>query len=237
MKLGNVYKTVLNESQAQSCIVKFGRKLFGKELDNDEENTDIEDEYLDYIMQFMSSNDKTPRPEFIAAMKTLKGCMSEFPDILEPSGMAYKESEISIAELKLQYNDIKDDLDDNGDFTFNYKADVLVQTWCDSKEDAKGLASPNPALNQVLKGHKAVEDDPQALAEFIKNLPDLKKIMVPIVIKYQTNSDDFLFNAKDLTKLVKNDVKELLRISNQSISVHAEIIDMKPVYNLLSDLK
>lgn len=245
MKLVRLYEAVIREEKAQSCLVKFGKELFDPQLSkggNVEPNTDIENDYLKLIDQFTTyHHGRALRPIFIDAMRTLKGCISHYPEVLQPDGIAYRGLNIPLSELLSQYEDISDDLDKGGIFDFIYTSPSIIQSWTTNKYNAIDFAKVSPFLLQVINQHKRVSENPDELANFTTELySNMSNISIPIVITINTSSDDFLFKAKYFKSLSQHgDEDELLRINNQPTKVSGFIINplLKPVYAMLSSLK
>lgn len=245
MKLVKLYEAVIREGKAQSCLVKFGKELFDPQLSNGgevESNTDTEDDYLKLIDQFTTyHHGKALRPAFIDAMRTLKGCISYYPEVLEPDGVAYRGLNIPLSELLSQYEDISDDLDKGGVFDFIYTSPSIIQSWTTDKYNAEDFAKVSPFLLQAINQYKRVSQNPDELANFTTELyANIGNISVPIVITLNTSSDDFLFKAKYFKFLSQHeDEDELLRVNNQPTKVSGVIINplFKPVYGMLTMLK
>jgi len=245
MKLITLYESVIREGKAQSCLVKFGKELFDPQLSNSgevEPNTDTEDDYLKLIDQFTTyHHGKALRPVFIDAMRTLKGCVSSYPEVLQPDGVAYRGLNIPLSELLSQYEDISDDLDKGGIFDFIYTSPSIIQSWTTDKYNAEDFAKVSPFLLQAINQYKRVSENPDELGNFISELyTNMNNISVPIVITLNTSSDDFLFKAKYFKFLSQHeDEDELLRINNQPTKVSGVIINplFKPIYGMLTALK
>lgn len=234
MKLVKIYEDVLRESKSMSCLVKFGNELFDPQLsngDNVETNTSTEDSYLKLIAQFTDQHHGIAvRPAFIDAMKTLKSCMSSYPEVLQPAGTAYRGDDMTMNDLLAQYEDIEDELSKGGVFDFNYTPKTMIQSWTSDNSIAEDFAKTSPFLLQMIRTYKEVKGDPKALANFAREISDsLDNITVPIVMKLNTTSDDFLFKSKYFTILSQHDgEEELLRINNQPTRVTGTIV--KPLF-------
>ena len=98
MKLLNIYKTLITENQVESCVKNFGYELFGHELGGKEMNTGLENNYVRDIHDFTDNKyGEETTPEFMKALKTLKGCMKQYPEVLTPnSTFAYRGVTIPI---------------------------------------------------------------------------------------------------------------------------------------------
>lgn len=245
MKLVKLYEAVIIEEKAQSCLVKFGKELFDPQLSKGSElepNTNIEDDYLKLINQFTDyHHGKALRPTFIDAMKSLKGCISSYPEVLQPDGVAYRGVNLPLSKLLSQYEDISDDLDKGGVFDFIYTSQSIIQSWTIDKNNAEDFAKVSPFLLQTINQYKRVSENPNELANFATELyVNMDNISVPIVITLNTNSDDFLFKAKYFKLLSKyKDEDELIRVNNQPTKVSGVIINplFKPVYGMLKAIK
>lgn len=245
MKLVKLYEAVIREGKAQSCLVKFGQELFDPQLSKDgevEANTDTEGDYLKLIDQFTTyHHGRALRPAFIDAMKTLKGCISSYPEVLQPDGVAYRGVNIPLSELLSQYEDISDDLDNGGIFDFIYVSPTIIQSWTTDKYAAEDLAKVSPFLLQSINQYKRVVENPDELANFTTELYNhMDDISVPIVMTLNTSSDDFLFKAKYFKSLSQHEYKEeLLRVNNQPTKVSGVIVHtlFKPIFGMLKTLK
>lgn len=248
MKLVRLYEEILRENQAEACVAKFGKELFDPELSvkgepsEIEPNTDIENYYLFQIGSFTASkHGKFIKPEFVSAMEDLKKCMSSYPEILEPEGTAYRGESFTLTELLTQYEDITDDLDKGGEFNFTYKPKSVIQSWTASEDVAEGFAKVPMSLTEAIRDYKKAKDDPQALANFVKEIyPKMGEIRCPIVMRLNTSPDDFLFKAKYFRFLSEfEDELELLRFNDKPKIVTAVIIEVlfKPVYGILTAVR
>jgi len=245
MKLVKLYEDVLREGKSISCLVKFGNELFDPQLSTDadvETNTSTEEQYLKLIAQFTDQqHGNLIRPNFINAMKTLKGCMSSYPEVLQPEGTAYRGDVMSLTDLLSQYDDIADDLSKGGVFDFTYAPKSIIQSWTSDKNIAENFAKASPFLLQMINTYKEVKNNPKELANFAREISDsLDNITVPIIIKLNTNADDFLFKSKYFMFLSQNKYEEeLLRLNNQPTRVNATIINQyfKSVFGILRAVK
>lgn len=245
MKLVRIYEDIVREDKSMSCIVKFGNELFDPQLSNDastETNTSTEDSYLKLIDQFTNKNHgKALRPAFIDAMKNLKGCISYYPEVLQPEGTAYRGDVMTLNDLLVQYEDIEDDLSKGGIFDFNFTPKSVIQSWTSNKDAAEDFTKVSPSLLQMIRTYKEVKGDPKALVNFAREISNnLDNITVPIVIKLNTNSDDFLFKAKHFKRLSQHEYEEeLLRVNNQATRVTGEIIPLlfDSVFGILKSVK
>ena len=232
MKLVKLYESVIREGKAQGCLVKFGDELFDPQLsrdDNPEPNTPTEDKYLKLIDQFTTlHHGRAIKPGFVDAMKTLKTCISSYPEVLQPNGIAYRGDIMTMTDLLGQYSDIADDLEKGGIFDFTYQPKSIIQSWTSDKDAAEDFAKVSPFLLQMITSYKQVKNDPKALANFAREISDsLDNITVPIVIKLDSTSDDFLFKSRYFMFLSQHEYEEeLLRLSNKPTRVQGEIIDI-----------
>jgi len=245
MKLVKLYEDIIREGKAQGCVAKFGQELFDPQLskDNDvEPNTETETDYLKLIGQFTTyHHGRALRPVFIDAVKTLKTCISSYPEVLEPEGTAFRGDNMTLSDLLDQYQDIADDLKDDGEFDFTYKPKSMIQSWTVDKYSAGDFATLSPFLLQTINTYKKVKGNPDELKDFIGRLvTQLDEISVPIIIRLDTTVDDFLFKSKYFKELSKHDhEQELLRINNQPTRVTATIKQplFQPVFDLLKAIK
>ena len=85
MKIYEAYKTLLIEAEIESCVKKFGHELFGHELGGKEPNTGIENTYVRDIENFTDNKyGEEIDSSFVKALKTLKTCMGQYPEVLVP---------------------------------------------------------------------------------------------------------------------------------------------------------
>lgn len=248
MKLVKIYEEVLRENKAESCIAMFGKELFDPQLSVSgepsevEPNTELENEYLKYIQQFTGIYHGTLlKPKFVEAMKNLKGCIKQYPEVLQPVGVAYRGTSLPLSKLLSQFDDISDDMSSNGEFTMNYKPKSIIQSWADEMEIAEEFAKIPSNLNQCIGKYNNVKNNPNDLSKFIEEIyPILDNISCPVIIKLITSNNDFLFKAKYLTFLSKfEDEGELLRVSDKPTKVTATIYKtiLNDVYNILKSIK
>jgi hypothetical protein len=245
MKLVKLYEAVIIEGKAQACLVNFGKELFDPQLSKDDDfepNTETEDDYLKLIDQFTTyHHGRALRPAFIDAMKTLKGCVSSYPEVLQPDGVAYRGVNIPLRELLSQYEDISDDLNNGGIFDFIYTSPSIIQSWTTDKNAAENFAKISPFLLQYINQYKKVAGNSDELSRLASELYEhMDDISVPIVMTLNTSSDDFLFKAKYFMFLSQHeDEEELLRVNNQPTKVSGIIINplFKPIYSMLKTLK
>ena len=92
MQILKIYKSLITESEIQSCVKRFGHELFGDELGGKERNTGVEDKYVEDIFDFTDNKyGQETNPEFITALGVLKGCMKQYPEVLVPDkALAYR---------------------------------------------------------------------------------------------------------------------------------------------------
>lgn len=246
MKLVKLYETVIMEDKAKSCLVKFGNELFDPQLarhgEEIEPNTETEDTYLKLIDQFTTyHHGKALRPDFIKAIRTLKGCVSSYPEVLQPEGVAYRGLNVPLSELLNQYEDITDDLNKGGEFDFIYTSPSIIQSWTADESAAEDFAKTSPFLLQYISQYKKVANNPEELIKYAEELYLHKDdISVPIIITLNTSPDDFLFKARYFMFLSQHEYEEeLLRVNNQPTKVKGTIIDVlfKPIYGMLKTLK
>ncbi len=237
MKLVKLYESVIIEGKAQSCLVKFGKELFDSKSSME---NDID--YLKLINDVNGSNNvKMIRPKFIDAIRTLKGCISNYPEVLQPDGVAYRGVNIPLSELLGQYEDISNDLDEGGIFDFIYTSPSIIQNWSSDKDTAENFTKISPFLLQYINQYNKVSKNPNELRDYIIELSkNINNISVPIVITLNTNSDDFLLKGKYFTFLSEHEDGEvLIRVNNQPTKVSGKIINQlfKPVYGMLKSIR
>ena len=248
MKLVKLYEEIIRENEAQACVAKFGKELFdpqlqiGGEPSTIEPNTDVENNYLELIGNFTNIDYGVRiNPNFVKAMDNLKSCMSSYPEVLQPEGMAYRGSRLTLRQLLTQYEDIADDLETGGEFDITYAPKSPIQSWTSEKDTAEGFASPSPLLMKFVKQYRQVKDNPEQLAALVEEIyPQMDDAKCPITISLMTSKDDFLFKAKYFTFLSQFEGEdELLRVNNKPTRVTAEIIEplLDAVYGILTSIK
>jgi len=225
MKLYKAYKQVLTEGTVEACVSRFGQELFSPQMGGQEPNTDIEDDYAELIRNYTGGEfgDRVDS-EFIEMARNLKKCVAAYPEILYPEKYAYKGTKTTLKALMEPYNEIKNQIKTGQPFEMLYVAKTPIQSWSDDEDVAKeDFGQSGPTLIKLLqKFDKAKETGTvkQFIDQVIEHNLDTQ---VPLILKYVTNSDDFLFKGKFFNYLSRNDDNEVLRLDNRPIKVMAKI--------------
>lgn len=183
-------------------------------------------------IEHLLTNNKSKRPEFIDGIKALKKCISLHPEIIHPEGAAYRGINMSLKDLLDQYEDITDDLKKGGEFHLSYKSKDPIQGWSVDRHDVEKSALVSPYLTLHINNFKAGKGN---IKDLFKNLND---ITVPVIIKMEGSSDDFLLKG-DYFKYLSNDKDDLFRVNNQPKRVTGRIIEpiFDTVYMMLKAIK
>jgi len=228
MKLLEVYNTVINEAEIEACVKKFGHELFADELGGKERNTGIENKYIDDIQDFTDNKyGEATEPDFLNAMKNLKGCMQQYPDVLIPEKTnVYRGLTIPIS----YFINNKVSIDIQKPFPYIYKARNKVQSWS-SDFDSASLFGDQDKLNEFAKDLDLNSyQTPEARKELLKMVIDAD-LRLAFVLQYTSNSNEFIFKSKYfriLSKAYHED--ELIRVSNKPIKVMAKFNDHVDVF-------
>jgi len=225
MKLVTLYKTIIKEGQIEACVSKFGQELFSPEFGGDETNTKLEDDYVELIHKF-SGNVHSSRIDtnMFQMASNLKKCVSAYPEILQPEGMAYRGTKVTIEDLLKSYNKIKEDIRLGKPFPMIYNAKTPIQSWTNDEDIANDEFGQSGTLLLLLlkKFNKAKQEG--HLDEFLQHLIAHRlDTKIPIILKYRTRQEDFIFKGKHFNHLSSKDEDEILRIDNRPIEVMAKI--------------
>lgn len=219
MKIYKLYESLINETEIQACVAKFGNELFGSQLGGSEKNTELEDDYLSKIVDFTDvSYGYDIDQSFVNALKTLKGCMLQYPEVLTPENTyVYRGITIPIK----YFIDNKQQVIVDGQNPYVYKAKNKVQSWSVSYESAS-MFGGQEILNEVAR---KIDFDslntPEGRRELLKELI-AEDLRIGVVIQYKTNQDEFIFKSKYFKKLSSAEHEdELIRFDNKPISVIA----------------
>ena len=228
MKILEVYNSVINEAEIEACVKKFGYELFADELGGKERNTGIENKYIDDIQDFTDNKyGEAIDPDFLKAMKNLKGCMQQYPDILIPEKTnVYRGLTIPVS----YFINNKVPIDIQKPFPYIYKAKSKVQSWS-ADFDAASLFGNQDKLNELAKDLDFnVYQTPETRKELLKMVitADLR---IAFVLQYVSNENEFIFKSKYfriLSKAYHED--ELIRVNNNPIKVMAKFNDHIDVF-------
>jgi len=229
MKLVKLYKSLILEGQLEACVAQFGQELFSPEFNGAEENTELEDEYIELLHKFSGNISGSRIDTKMFQMSTnLKKCVSAYPDILQPEGMAYKGIKVTIKDLIKSYPEIKNDIQLGKPFRMVYAAKTPIQSWTNDKDVADDdFGKSGNILDKLLDKFdeaKAAGRIDDYLKHIIAHNLDTK---VPVILKYRTRQEDFIFKGKFFKHLSSSDDDEILRIDNRPIEVEAKIYPME----------
>jgi hypothetical protein len=225
MKLYKAYKRVLTEGTVEACVSRFGQELFSPQMGGNEPNTEIEDDYAELIHNYTGGEftDKV-NPEFIEMARNLKKCVSAYPEILYPEGYAYKGTKTTIKALLESYDKIKNAIKTGQPFEMIYAAKTPIQSWSNDEEISKeDFGQSGPMLLKLLQKFDIAKENGN-VSEFIEHVIEHKlDSKVPVVLRYNTNPNDFLFKGKFFNYLSRQEEDEVLRLDNRPIKVFAKI--------------
>jgi hypothetical protein len=224
MKLVKLYESLILEGQLEACVAQFGQELFSPEFGGEEDNTELEDDYVELIHKFSGKISGSRIDTKMFQMATnLKKCVSAYPDILQPEGMAFKGIKISIEDLIKSYGEIKNDVQMGKPFRMVYGAKTLIQSWTNDEDIANDdFGKSGNILDKLLDKFEDAKLNGQ-MDDFIKHLVAHKlDTKVPVILKYRTRQEDFIFKGKFFKHLSSTDEDEILRIDNRPIEVMAK---------------
>lgn len=230
MKIYNLYESLLHEETnngVEACVNKYGKELFAPQFGGDEPNTDAEEDAITDIGSFtQTSFGHHIAPKFVDEMQDLKKCISAFPEVLYPEGVAYRGVAIPLKNLLPFISTINLDRT----FKYNYAARTKVQSWTSSYEvaDDFGSAAVGPFTYKFIYDVMDKNLLKQKLAEFSEYDTSYATFLdffrVPIVLKHTASPDQFLFKSKYFSALSNSeDEDEVIRITNEPIAVEARI--------------
>ena len=228
MKILEIYKNIINEAEIEACVKKFGGELFGDELGGTERNTGIENQYVRDIQDFTDNMyGEETNPDFIKALKTLKGCMNQYPEVLIPEKTKVYRGLTLPAEYFIRS---KQPISIQKPFPYVYKARNKVQSWS-TNFDSASIFGNHEILNEVASSINFSDyQTPEARKELLKEMID-KDLRMAFVLEYTTNPNEFIFKSKYfriLSKVYHED--EVVRIDNKPINVIAKFNDHVDVF-------
>lgn len=228
MKLVEIYKTLLNEAEIESCVKKFGYELFGSELNGKEKNTGVENQYVRDIVDFTDNKyGQETDHGFINAIKTLKGCMKQYPEVLVPdSSNVYRGITIPIKH----FIEGKQVVNLTNKMPYTYKASSKIQSWSDNYNIAATFGN-HDTLNEVansvdFKGYNTPEARQGLLTQMI-----VEDLRIAFILEYHTNKEEFMFKSKYF-RVLSNAYHEdeVLRVENKPINVFIKFNDHEDVF-------
>jgi hypothetical protein len=228
MKIYKLYESVLTEGEITSCVKKFGHELFGHELGGTEANTGIENQYVRDIADFTDNMyGEEVTPEFVSAMKNLKGCMGEYPEVLIPeSTKVYRGITIPLKYF-VSKKQIINLVSPN---PYIYKASSKIQSWSNEYDIAATFGN-HDTLNELASNIDFKElNSPEERRDMLNDMID-EDLRIAFVLEYMTNSDEFIFKSKYFRMLsMAHHEDELIRIDNKAINVLAKFNDHEDVF-------
>jgi len=228
MKILETYNTILKEAEIEACVKKFGYELFGDELGGKEKNTGIENKYLDDIRDFTDNKyGQEIDPDFVKAIKTLKSCAQQYPEILIPDKTkVYRGLTIPIKT----FVEKKTFIDLNKPFPYTYTAKSKIQSWS-TNFDAASIFGNHDMLNEYAATLNIADyQTPEARKKLLGDVID-NNLRAAFVLEYQTNSSEFIFKAnyfRILSRAYHED--EVIRLTNKPINVLAKFNDHTDVF-------
>lgn len=235
MEILKIYNNLITETAAQSCVRSFGKELFAQPLGGNEPNTTLEDDYLNIISDFTdASYGDSIKPEFLAAIKNLKGCMKSYPEVLVPeTTKVYRGLTLPVSE----FINSKHIIDTKQLFDYTYKTPYLIQSWSTSFDIASSFGN-NEVLNEIADQLDLSNyNTPQNRQELLK-LVTKEGLTIAFVLEYTSNSSEFLFKSKYFKKISANEhEEEILRIGNKPIVVKAKFNDHEDVFLSMNGLR
>lgn len=221
MKIYKLYEQTLVENQVDKCVKLYGKELFGS-MFGKERDTENEKDILFQIKRFtVMGFGKMLSKKFVENILKLRDCMSVYPDILQPEGIAYRGTKIKLGTLIKN----KNKLNKSGEFQFAYKPKAIIQSWTSSYDVALEFANKHGGDNNELEdimshlnGLTSIEDK----IDFLESETNLLDMNIPVVYSHDATPDSFLFKSKYFSSLSEIDSEdELLRIDNSPIKVNA----------------
>ena len=234
MKIHKLYESVLTENEMTSCVKKFGYELFGHELGGKEANTGMENQYVRDIADFTDNMyGQEITSEFVTALKTLKGCMSQYPEVLIPEKTKVYRG-ITIP-LKYFVNK-KQVINLAAPNPYVYKASSKIQSWSDSF-DAASIFGNHDTLNELASNVDFKElNTPEERRDMLSEMVD-EDLRIAFVLEYMTNPEEFIFKSKYFRMLsAAHHEDELIRIDNKAINVLAKFNEHEDVFLTLKGL-
>jgi hypothetical protein len=219
MKIYEAYKNLLVEAQIESCVKSFGHELFGNELGGKEPNTGLENTYVRYIEDFTDNKyGEETDPSFVKALKTLKTCMGQYPEVLVPeSTKIYRGIVLPVKDFIAK----KQPISLTQPIPYLYKAPNKIQSWSNDL-DAASTFGNHDTVNEVAKNINFADyATPEARQQLLKEMI-AEDLRIAFVLEYHANPQEFIFKSKYFRILSSaHHEDELIRIDNKPIQVNA----------------
>lgn len=228
MKIYEAYKNLLTETKVEACIKNFGHELFGHELGGTEKNTGIENNYLRDIHDFTDNQyGEETSQEFIKALKGLKGCMQQYPEVLIPE----KTRVFRGLTIPVKYFiDRKTPISLKNSNPYTYKASNPIQSWSTSF-DAASVFGNHDTVNEISRGIDFQDyNTPEARRQLLQEMVS-EDLRIAFVLQYESNAKEFIFKSKYFRVLSQaTHEDELIRMDNNPIQVQAWFNEHEDVF-------
>ena len=214
MKLVKLYKRVIREGAAESCIATFGDILFADQLGGDEKNTGIENKHAKAVYNFTDFDfGENIKPEVQQVIVDLQQCMTTYPDVLRPKVQkVFRGTSAPImAFIKNHkmptYNETAPLL---------YKAKSKVQSWTEYESIAESFGEAEE-LNEFCQPYENFND---YTLEWL--VSEIKGFKIPIILEYKATPKDFMFKGEYLNQMSEFGTEyEVIRVDDSPITVEA----------------
>lgn len=213
MKIFNAYENVLKEEQntqgIESCMKFFGNELFGDQFDGKEPNTNIENKTIDDIRKYTSNSFGTQlgsdNPTIIAKLNKLRACISQYPEILHPSGeKVYRGFSLP---LNVVLNIFKR-TNGKSPFKMPYHPKYYIESWTETRDVGLDFASGSESPWVLELGGELEEYDNQSdemkielINEAYNGSRFLNETKVGFLVSHDGTPDLFLFKAEYFRQL------------------------------------
>lgn len=228
MKILEIYKNLITEVEVESCVKKFGHELFGHELGGHEKNTGLENSYVRDIHDFTDNKyGEETTPQFINAIKTLRGCIGQYPEVLMPDNTTvYRGITIPIK----YFADKKQPIDLKGLNPYIYKAKNKIQSWSTNFNIAATFGNHDIVNELASKIDFKEYSTPQARQILLQNMIH-EDLRIPFILEYHTNPKDFIFKSKYFRLLSSSQHEdEVISIDNKPVKLMIKFNDHESVF-------
>lgn len=223
MEIYKIYESLITEAEIEACVRNFGYELFGDELGGKERNTGLEMGYADEINAFTDNMyGEETKSGLFKAIKTLKGCMGQYPEILIPE----KTKVYRGLTLPVGYfinNKIPISLTEP--MPYIYKARNPIQSWTSNLEIASTFGNHEIVNEIASKINFENYQTPEARQKLLRDVVE-GDLRMAFILEYTTNPKEFIFKSKYFKVLsAAHHEDELLRMDNKPIKVIAKFND------------